>query len=217
MKIKEKLPSNIKVVVATEEHYIYAEHICVLIDESAKVRGTGIAKREPNYIKLKMKENKAVIAIIDNKKAIGFCYIESWENKRFVANSGLIVDPDYREHGLAKYIKLVAFEQSRKLFPKANIFGLTTSIAVMKINTKLGYKPVTFNQLTQDETFWKGCQSCINYDILERTNRRFCLCTGMLYVPTEKLEKFKIPYNFNVYERWLRLRANILLKGKKKK
>jgi hypothetical protein len=50
----------------------------------------------------------------------------------------------------------------------------------MKINSELGYRPVTFSELTQDEDFWKGCQSCPNYDILLRCNHRMCLCTGML-------------------------------------
>jgi len=210
MKLKYKFPSNIKVQVATEEHLKYAEPICKLIEESARVRGTGIAKREPEYICQKIKEQKAIIAVIDNNRAIGFCYIESWQNKQFVANSGLIVDPEFRELGLAKYIKQVAFNQSRKLFPEAKIFGLTTSVAVMKINTELGYKPVAFGQLTNDETFWKGCQSCVNYDILQRTNRKFCLCTGMLYEPEVK-KKSVLAHTWKTYERWLRLRAKILL------
>lgn len=210
MKTKDKLPSNIKVLVATEEHLTYAEHICKLIEDSAKVRGTGIAKRDPQYIKQKINERKGIIALIDNNRAIGFCYIESWEDKKFIVHSGLIVDPEFRELGLAKHIKFAAFEQSRRLFPDANIFGLTTSIAVMKINTELGYKPVTFNQLTQDETFWKGCSSCVNYDILQRTNRKFCLCTGMLYAP-EKSKSTKEKHSFKVYERWLRLRGKILM------
>lgn len=53
----------------------------------------------------------------------------------------------------------------------------------MKLNTEHGYVPVTFAQLTDDETFWKGCEGCINQDILKRTDRRYCVCTGMLYDP----------------------------------
>jgi len=100
-----------------------------------------------------------------------------------VANSGLIVVEKFRGHGLAKRIKQKAFELSRQRYPETKIFGLTTGLAVMKINSELGYKPVTFSELTNDEAFWKGCQSCVNYDILQRTGRKHCLCTGMLYDP----------------------------------
>ena len=92
---------------------------------------------------------------------------------------------EFRGHGLAKAIKAEAFKLSRKKFPDAKIFGLTTGLAVMKINSELGYKPVTFSELTDDEEFWKGCQSCVNYDILQRTQRKHCLCTGMLYDPAK--------------------------------
>ena len=100
-----------------------------------------------------------------------------------MANSGLIVVEKFRGHGLAKRIKQKAFELSRQRYPETKIFGLTTGLAVMKINSELGYKPVTFSELTNDEAFWKGCQSCVNYDILQRTGRKHCLCTGMLYDP----------------------------------
>ena len=212
MKEKEKkIPSNIKIVEALEEHYQYAEEICRMIEESAKIRGTGIAKRNPEYVRLKIKENKAVIAIEDNSKVIGFCYIETWEHQKFVVHSGLIVHIDYRELGLAKEIKKKVFELSRKRFPNAKIFGLTTSVAVMKINTELGYKPVNFLMLTQDDDFWKGCQSCVNYDILQRTNRRMCLCTGMLY-ESKQNGKPILKHAWKVYERWLKFRKNVMLK-----
>lgn len=175
---------SIQVIEASFEHCVYAAQICDMIKKAAKIRGTGIAKRKPEYVAQKMIEGKAIIAL-DGEKTIGFCYIETWEHGRYVANSGLIVDPDYRELGLAKKIKTTAFSLSRKRFPKAKIFGLTTSLPVMKINSELGYHPVTFSELTQEDTFWKGCEGCINYDILQRTNRRMCLCTGMLYKPTE--------------------------------
>ena len=158
------------------------------MEESAKVRGTGIAKRKPEYIRDKMVEGKAVIAFCEGKLA-GFCYIESWGHGQFVANSGLIVVDKYRGHGLAKRIKRKAFELSRQRYPDAKIFGLTTGLAVMKINSELGYKPVTFSELTNDEAFWKGCHSCVNYDILQRTERKHCLCTGMLYDPALEEKK----------------------------
>lgn len=170
------------VVVAEPSHFRFAEEICHMIEEAARLRGTGIAKRSPDYVRSKMEEGKAVIAL-DGEKVAGFCYIETWSHGKYVANSGLIVSPDYRQQGLAKRIKRKAFELSRKKYPDAKIFGITTSLAVMKINTELGYKPVTFSELTTDDVFWAGCQSCPNYDVLSRTNRRLCLCTGMLYDP----------------------------------
>lgn len=57
----------------------------------------------------------------------------------------------------------------------------------MKLNSRMGYKPVTFSELTDDEEFWRGCEGCRNYDILQRNNRRMCLCTGMLYDPQQPL------------------------------
>ena len=153
--------------------------------DAARKRGTGIAKRSPEYLIQKILEGKAVIAIHDNKP-VGFCYIESWEHNRFVANSGLIVHENFRHTGLARRIKKQILELSEKTFPEAKVFGITTSAAVMKINSQLGYKPVTFEELTDDETFWKGCNGCVNVDILQRTNRKYCLCTAMLYDPAAK-------------------------------
>jgi hypothetical protein len=178
-------PLEFVVVVAGEEHYRFAEHICRQIEESAKARGTGIAKRKPEYIIEKMREGKAVIALTveDEPRFAGFCYIEAWGGKQYVANSGLIVVPTFREGGLAKRIKHAAFALSRQTFPDAKIFSITTSHAVMKMNTELGYVPVPFSELTQDDTFWDGCSSCPNYDVLTRTNRKMCICTGMLYDP----------------------------------
>lgn len=176
---------EIKVQVADERYLEYVDTILTTIEDAAKVRGTGIARRSPEYIAQKIKEGKAIIALQGTEFA-GFCYIESWGNKKFVANSGLIVVDKFRGLGLAKRIKRQAFELSRVRYPDAKIFGLTTGLAVMKINSELGYKPVTFSELTDDEAFWKGCQSCVNYDILQRTSRKHCLCTGMLYDPKAK-------------------------------
>jgi len=173
---------KIKVLVAGEEHLKYVDDINDAIDDASKKRGTGIARRTREYLETKMREGKAVIAI-DGDAFAGFCYIEAWQEKGFVANSGLIVVEDYRGIGLAKAIKKKAFELSRKKYPNAKIFGLTTGLAVMKINHELGYRPVTFSELTMDDQFWKGCQGCVNHDILERTGRSKCLCTGMLYDP----------------------------------
>lgn len=175
---------EIDVMVADATHEVYVDTILDTIEAAAKVRGTGIAKRTHEYVTQKMIEGKAIIALADNEFA-GFCYIESWGNKEYVANSGLIVVEKFRGHGLAKRIKRTAFELSRLRFPKAKVFGLTSGSAVMKINTELGYVPVTFTELTDDESFWKGCQGCINHDVLMRTDRKYCICTAMLFDPKD--------------------------------
>jgi hypothetical protein len=216
--------SDFTIQVANEGHTLYAELICQMIETAAQKRGTGIAKRDPEYIRKKMREGKAVIAFSDDSVLAGFCYIETWGHGNYVAHSGLIVNEIFRQSGLAKAIKTKAFELSQEKYPTAKIFGLTTSLPVMKINSELGYKPVTFSELTQDESFWKGCQSCVNYDILTRTNRKHCLCTGMLYDPAnkenEKKEETKTTgswRSFKVYERWLRIKEMILGKLQERK
>jgi hypothetical protein len=190
--------------IANEKHCTYAGEICREMEESAKVRGTGIAKRTPEYVHKMMSDGKAVIALDEKHQFAGFSYIESWSHDCFVANSGLIVVPKYRKSGLARQIKKKIFELSRKKFPNAKIFSITTSLAVMKLNSEIGYKPVTFSELTDDEEFWKGCEACINYDILQRNNRRMCLCTGMLYDP-DREEKVNFIKNFNLLDRFRRL------------
>ncbi len=179
-----------EIVIANKSHKTYAEIICKTIADSAKVRGTGIAKRTPEYIITKMENDNAVIAL-DNELFAGFCYIESWGHGKFVANSGLIVHPNFRKQGLAKKIKAKVFEHSRNKFPKAKIFSITTGLPVMKLNSDLGYKPVTFSELTTDQTFWNGCQTCKNYDVLQRTEQKMCLCTGMLFDPKDQEKKPK--------------------------
>jgi hypothetical protein len=174
---------NIQVYVADERHLKYVDIINDSIQQASEERGTGIARRTNAYIEAKINEGKAIIAL-NGEEFAGFCYIESWGHHKFVANSGLIVVKKYRGGGLAKRIKKQAFELSRKKFPEAKLFGLTTGLPVMKINTELGYRPVTFSELTDDQDFWKGCQSCVNYDILMRTNRTKCLCTAMIYDPS---------------------------------
>ena len=179
----------IKVFQATTDELEYVDIILRTIETAAKQRGTGIAKRSPEYIEEKIEQGKAIIAIDTDGTFAGFCYIESWEGKKFVANSGLIVSPAYRGLGLAKRIKGIAFELSRVKYPNSKLFGLTTGLAIMKINSDLGYRPVPFSELTDDESFWNGCQTCVNYDILKRTSRKHCLCTGMLYDPSAKKSK----------------------------
>lgn len=187
---------QIQVLFAEEEHVCYSQQIVDLIYESALQRGTGIAKREPEYIAAKIKSGKAVIALSDDGKLIGFSYIESWGHGDYVATSGLIVSPEFRRLGIAARIKTKTFELARLRFPFAKIFSITTSLPVMKLNSQMGYKPVTFSELTDDDEFWEGCKGCVNYDILQRNNRRMCLCTGMLYDPKARLERpsKKAPY-----------------------
>ena len=208
------------VQVALPEHRVFAEEIVEEMAESAKARGTGIAKRSPEYVAGKMQEGKAVIAFHKDGTWAGFCYIETWSHGQFVANSGLIVSPKYRKAGLAKAIKEEVFMLSRKLYPKAKIFGLTTGLAVMKINSDLGYEPVTYSELTQDEEFWKGCQSCVNFDILKLKERKNCMCTAMLYDPKEKKHEAakefaeELQKKPKLYERFMRIKQRLVEKNK---
>nr|WP_294790910.1 GNAT family N-acetyltransferase [uncultured Mucilaginibacter sp.] len=192
--------------VASAQHIDYAQVICDEMAESAKARGTGIAQRSPEYVANKMLEGKAVIALHKDGTWAGFCYIETWSHGDFVANSGLIVSPPFRKAGLAKAIKHKIFELSRTKYPDAKLFGLTTGLAVMKINSELGYEPVTYSELTQDEEFWKGCRSCVNYDILTSKERKNCMCTAMLFDPAEKQKVTedklqKITHKANLFKR----------------
>jgi hypothetical protein len=198
---------EIQIMVAGVEHLRFVDEINDTIEKASLERGTGIARRTHEYIASKIMDNKAIIAL-EGEKFAGFCYIETWNDGKYVANSGLIVHWDYRGHGLARRIKLMAFELSRKKFPEAKLFGLTTGLAVMKINSELGYRPVTFSELTDDEQFWKGCQSCVNYDILLRMNKSKCLCTGMLYDPEWEVKKPKPKTPFKIYKEWLEKRKN---------
>ena len=179
--------------VATAADAQYAAQLCQWYVESAKTRGTGIAKREPDYVAQKMASGDGVIAFVDDELA-GFCYIETFDDKTFVVNSGLIVNAEIRKGGVGKAIKQAVFDLSRSKYPQAKIFGITTSLAVMKINTDLGYEPVTFSELTSSEDFWKGCKSCKNYRILMENERKMCLCTGMLYdTPEKQLVQLQVP------------------------
>lgn len=206
-----------EIIIADKSHSIYANIICESIAEAAQVRGTGIAKRTPDYIINKMEKGNAVIAL-DGDKFAGFCYIESWSHGKFVANSGLIVHPDYRGNGLAKKIKKVVFEQSRNKFPDSKVFSITTGLAVMKMNSELGYKPVTFSELTDDPSFWSGCQTCKNYDVLQRTNQTMCLCTGMLYDPVKinESKRHEHKYDKKVWTRLKNIKQIRFLKNNKK-
>jgi hypothetical protein len=209
---------NIIIRVATPSDKVYAKIITDEMESSAKARGTGIARRSPEYIAEKMEQGKAVIALTSSGEWVGFCYIETWSHGEYVANSGLIVAPAYRKSGVAKSIKRRIFNLSREKYPDAKIFGLTTGLAVMKINSELGYEPVTYSELTQDEAFWNGCKSCVNYDILMSKNRQNCFCTAMLYDPKDhyKPEETKAFFEKNKkgFERLLRFKQWKLFRKK---
>ena len=208
---------DIIIRVANSGDTQYAETITREMEESAKARGTGIAKRSPEYVANKMDEGKAVIALTNDGVWVGFCYIETWSHGAFVANSGLIVSPAFRKSGVAKSIKEKVFQLSRQLFPDAKIFGLTTGLAVMKINSDLGYEPVTYSELTQDEEFWAGCKSCVNFDILMSKDRKNCMCTAMLYDPKDHYEPAETKQYFEEnkkgFERLLRFKEWKLVKA----
>jgi hypothetical protein len=205
-----------QILVADESHESFADIICEEMASSALARGTGIARRSPEYIREKIREGKAVIAFSKEGIWAGFCYIETWSTGDYVANSGLIVAPPFRKGGLAKKIKKKIFELSRKKYPEAKIFGLTTGLAVMKINSELGYEPVTYSELTQDDAFWSGCKSCVNYEILMSKERKNCLCTAMLYDPKDHYEPAETTEDFRqhskLYERFMRIKQWKLLR-----
>jgi hypothetical protein len=224
--------STIIVRVATANDLGYAEEIANEMASSAKARGTGIAFRTPEYLQQKMLEGKAVIALSKDGTWAGYCYIEAWSHGKFVANSGLIVSPKFRGHNVATRIKTEIFNLSRRLYADAKIFGLTTGLAVMKINSDLGYEPVTYSELTDDEQFWSGCKSCVNFNILTSKERKNCLCTAMLFDPNRVVKNNTSPHvvqeapikkkrkafktHFSLYERWLRFKKHVLLKKKDK-
>lgn len=213
--------SNIIIRVATAADSKYATTITDEMASSAKARGTGIAKRSPEYVEQKINEGKSVIALTTDGEWVGFCYIEVWEHNKFVANSGLIVAPPYRKTGVAKSIKKRIFELSREKYPDSKIFGLTTGLAVMKINSDLGYEPVTYSELTTDEQFWAGCKSCVNYDILMSKERKNCMCTAMLFDPTDHYTPEETKTEFKkrskIYERFMRIKQSKMLRFLQKK
>lgn len=216
----EDIHKGFLVRIADEKDIRYAQQIVDEMESSARVRGTGIAKRSPEYVAAKMLEGKAVIALTAGNEWVGFCYIEEWSHGRFVANSGLIVVPAYRKSGVAKRIKEAIFALSRKKYPDSKIFGLTTGLAVMKINSDLGYEPVTYNELTDDIQFWQGCRSCVNYEILSGKERKNCLCTAMLYDPADHRKAEETKKHFKekskIYERLLRLKQHKFLRSFRK-
>jgi hypothetical protein len=111
------------------------------------------------------------------------------------------LSPKYRNGGVATAIKEKIFQLSRDRYPNAHIFSITSGLAIMKLNTALGFEPVTYSEITKDEHFWEGCKSCVNYDVLTGKKKCNCLCTAMLFDPTkvkkaqQVKEEFQHQYN----------------------
>jgi GNAT superfamily N-acetyltransferase len=181
---QEVAKGQVEIRIAKPADIKYVYPILREMEASARVRGTGIAKRSPQALCQKIYEGKAVIALDDDGDWAGFSYIEAWGNDEFVSNSGLIVGPAYRGKGVARGIKEEIIRLSRKLYPAAKIFSITTGAAVMKLNHEFGFRPVTYAEITRDERFWDKCRSCVNYLILQSQGRQRCLCTAMLWEPT---------------------------------
>lgn len=175
----------IRIANSNDQKYVLS--IIHEMESSARIRGTGISKRSPEYLHEKMQQGNAVIAVTEREEWVGFSYIEIWSNGEFVSNSGLIVNPSWRGKGVACAIKEKTFQLSRQKYPKAKIFSITTGMAIMKLNSRLGFEPVIYDAITRDEKFWEGCKSCVNYDILQSKNCKTCLCTAMLYNPDSDL------------------------------
>ena len=204
--MKVEFNTNFIVKVAEDNDLKHIPAILKEMEVSALERGTGIAKRTSTYLEEKIFEKKAIIAFSKAGEWAGFCYIETWSNKEYVANSGLIVAKKFRKDGLAKAIKQKIFNYSREKYSNAKIFGLTTGLPVMKINSSLGYKPVTYSELTQDNVFWSGCQSCVNFEILQSKERKNCLCTAMLYQQNES-KKIESENNAKLFSKFKKIKA----------
>lgn len=181
---EETIIEDIIIRPATVEDISYSAEIAAEMESSAKARGTGIAKRSPSGIAEKIRQGKAVIALTVSGIWAGFSYLDTWEQDKFISNSGLIVAPAFRTRGIAAAIKQKIFQLSRTLYPAARIFSITTGRAVMKLNTRLGFEPVTYADITHDPAFWEGCKSCVNYPILGAKGKQNCLCTALLFEPS---------------------------------
>ena len=184
--MKEEPESTIDIRIAVPSDVKYVYPILAEMERSAAARGTGIAKRSVQSLCQKIYEGKAVIALAGGEWA-GFSYIESWSDGEFVSNSGLIVNPAYRKAGVATAIKRHIFALSRKRYPGAKIFSITTGAAVMKMNHAFGFQPVTYAEITRDARFWDQCRHCVNHSILEANERKMCLCTAMVFYPGEEV------------------------------
>lgn len=162
---------------------IYAAQISEEMDASARARGTGIGRRSCDSICQKIAEGNAIIALTKEGQWVGYIYLEVYANGNFVSHCGLIVAPGWRRLGVATQMKDNIFWLTRAKYPLAKIFGITTTLATMRINSKLGLQPVTFSEITQDPSFWKKCEQCVNYQNLKNTCFKNCYCTAMMFEP----------------------------------
>lgn len=177
--IEEPEPVIIRVANAADAKYAF--FISKEMADSAIARGSGIGHRSVEFLCQKMEDGDAVIAVSKSGEWVGFSYIETWQEGKFVSNSGMIVSPKFRRQGVATGIKKVIFELSRQHYPNANIFSITTGLAIMKLNSNLGFKPVTYSEITSDNQFWNKCQHCVNYATLQSKCYKNCFCTAMLF------------------------------------
>ena len=176
---------RIIVRLAQPSDNVYAQQISDETERSAIARGSGISKRSITSIIEKINAGKAIMAVSDGGNWVGFSYFDVWDQGKFVSNSGLIVSPQYRQNGVAAQIKEQVFNLCREKYPESLVFSITSGMAIMKLNTRLGFEPVTYAEITHDDTFWEGCKSCVNYDILNSKNKCNCLCTAMLFDPAK--------------------------------
>jgi ribosomal protein S18 acetylase RimI-like enzyme len=185
-KLKNKMEDE-RIIVrsAIPSDVVFADQIIHEMESSAIARGSGISKRSAASVIEKMDTGKAIVAVTEEGEWVGFSYIETWDHEKFVSNSGLIVSPKHRNQGVASQIKTQIFELSRSRYPSAKIFSITSGLAIMKMNTRLGFEPVTYSEVAQEPRFWEGCKSCVNYDVLQSKNRCNCLCTAMLFDPQQ--------------------------------
>jgi hypothetical protein len=175
----------IRIAVPADVKHVYP--ILYEMERSAHERGTGIARRSPQSLCKKIYAGHAVIATTQDGEWVGFSYIQSWQNGAFVSNSGLIVRPEYRGMHVAALIKRMIFELARTLYPDAKIFSITSGAAVLTLNHQLGFRPVTYAEITTDEAFWDQCRACVNYPVLKEKNKKICLCTAMVFEPNGNL------------------------------
>lgn len=169
----------VRTAVAGDVHHV--DTIIEHINQAAANPESGICKRSATLLTNKIIAGDAVIAVTPDDRWAGFSYIAAWDEDRFVSSCALTVADEFRQSGLARSIKSAILELARTKYEHAVVFGLTTSLAVMKINAQLGYKPVTYSEITNNEAFWESCKTCQHYDILERKQRKNCLCTAMVF------------------------------------
>ena len=169
LEVRESTPADVHLAAAAS----------ALIDAVADEYD--IARRTPEWLAAKIEKRRAAVAL-DGETLVGFGYWSAWEGDAFVSHSGLVVSPEVKGRGVGRLLKAVLFDSTRRQLPQAKILSLTTSPQVRKMNLSLGFRVVPLDQLTKDEAFWAGCQSCRNYADVQARGER-CCCEGMLWVP----------------------------------